>query len=197
MENDNQLYDIDGNPIDFSKDDLVYKLSFETANLVRRLSAYIIDLLLIVVIWYLVTLSLFNELDKFVQNLGVDSTDFENLILLDTFKNMVLELFFKAIIYWIGIKIAYFTLVPAIIGNGQTIGKLLVGIGVVRLNDLEEVSPTRLIIREVVGRAFIETLLIIPYIVSTCMMFISKDSRSLHDRVSKTIVIKLDLYNLE
>jgi uncharacterized RDD family membrane protein YckC len=192
-----KVMNIDGEEIDMEKDDLYEKLTFESANLIRRLSAYFIDLLGIIVIWYLVTKNMFQALDAFVAQLGINPYDFENLALYETFRDMVWETFLKGILFWLGIKLAYFTLVPSIFGNGQTIGKLLVGIGTVDYKTLNEVSPTRLMLREFVGRILIEHVFIIPYLVSMFMAFFSKDSRSLHDRIAKTIVIKLDLYRLE
>lgn len=196
MKKDGKLYNVDGDLIDLEKDDLYEKLTFESASLIRRLSAYIIDLLLLIVIWYLLTKNMFKEVDVFVQNLGIDPLDFENLELYETFRDLIWETFLKSVLYWLGVNLVYFTLLPAIIGNGQTIGKLLTGIGMVDLKTLNEVTPTTLMLRECVGRILIEYLLIIPLIVSIIIMFMSKDSRSLHDRLAKTVVIKLDLYHL-
>ena len=188
--------DIDGNLIDLEKDDLYEKLTFESANLIRRFSSLLIDTLLIITIWYLLTLPLFKEVDGFIEVLGKNPADFENEALYLTFRDMVWTLFLKSFLYYLGAKLAYNTLVPAIIGNGQTIGKFLTGIGVVDYISLNELSPTRLFLREFVFKILLN-LLIVPYVISVFMAFRNEDSRALHDVLSKSVVIKLDLYNLE
>jgi uncharacterized RDD family membrane protein YckC len=191
------LRNIDGEIIDFTKDDLVEKLTFESANFIRRLISFVIDLIPIFVLWYLASKHLFTEVDAFVAALGADEADFTNLQLFLQFRDMLWQLYLKMFMYWIFIQTLYFSLTPAILGNGQTLGKLITGIGVVDLKTLEEISPTRLIFREFVCRGLVETALIIPAIVSVFISFFRKDSRSLHDLMAKTVVIKLDLYEID
>ena len=191
------MRNIDGEIIDFGVDDLKEKLTFESANFIRRGLAFVIDLLLMIVIWYLVTLGLFKKVDVFVANLGVDETDFLSLAKYEEFRDLIWKLFMNVFLIWIGIKIAYFTLFPAIIGEGRSLGKLLAGIGVVDSVTLEEIQPLRLVLREVVGRGIFETLLVIPWLVSFIIAFVRPDSKCLHDFIAKTVVIKLDLYNVE
>ncbi len=194
---DNEIRNIDGEIIDFTKDDLMEKLTYESANLIRRIIAYLIDIIIVLVIWYLSTKHLFLEIDHFVESLGVNESDYTNLELLIRFREMVFDLYLKIILFWIFIKTLYFTLMPALIGNGQTIGKLLAGIGVVDLKTLEEISATRLMYREFIVRNLIESLLIIPAIASFILAFYREDSRCLHDLWSGTVVIKLDLYEID
>ena len=75
------------------------------------------------------------------------------------------------------VQTVYFTFVPAIIGCGQTIGKLLAGIGVVDARTLNELKPIQLIFREFVCRTLLETVLIIPLIISVCISFFRDDSK--------------------
>jgi uncharacterized RDD family membrane protein YckC len=95
------------------------------------------------------------------------------------------------------VQTVYFTFVPAIIGCGQTVGKLLAGIGVVDAMTLNELKPIKLIFREFVCRTLLETVLIIPLIISIGLSFFRDDSKSLHDILSKSVVIKMDMYNVE
>ncbi|MDD4166540.1 MAG: RDD family protein [Endomicrobiaceae bacterium] len=192
-----EIKNIDGEIIDFTKDDLYEKLTFESANFIRRMVSYIIDLVLIIIIWYLITKSFFNEVDEFIKLIGLNENDYTNYELFKQFKDLVAQLYLKLFLSFIFVETLYFTLIPAIIGNGQTIGKLVAGIGVVNLNTLEEVSPTRLMLREFIFRGLIETLFILPGIVSFFIAFFRNDSRSLHDIIAKTVVIKLDLYDID
>jgi uncharacterized RDD family membrane protein YckC len=77
------------------------------------------------------------------------------------------------------------------------VGKLLAGIGVVDAMTLNELKPIKLIFREFVCRTLLETVLIIPLIISIGLSFFRDDSKSLHDILSKSVVIKMDMYNVE
>ncbi|NLH54225.1 MAG: RDD family protein, partial [Acholeplasmataceae bacterium] len=65
----------------------------------------------------------------------------------------------------------------------------------VNRSNLEEASASRLIFREFVGRGLLETMLILPHIASMFLVLFRKDSRSLHDLLAGTVVIKFDLHN--
>lgn len=196
-DNKREIRNIDGEVIDFTKDDLIEKLTYESANLIRRIMSYVVDIMIVIVIWYLSTKHLFVEIDQFVESLGVNEKDYTNIELLINFREMIFQLYVKMILFWIFIKTLYFTLIPAIIGNGQTLGKLVAGIGVVDLKTLEEVSASRLVFREFIARSIFEGVLIIPAIISIFLAFYREDSRSLHDLMAKTVVIKLDLYDID
>lgn len=191
------VHNIDGEEIDLLQDDLAQKLTYESANFIRRMLAYLIDLLLVIVIWYLCSNIFLKEIDKFMETLGKLEEDFVDRELYLQLRDLVWKLFLNLYLAWIGAKAVYFTLVPAIIGDGRTIGKMVAGIGAVNAKTLEEASPSRLVLREIVGRCLIETLFIIPMIVSVFLAFFRKDSKSLHDLISKTVVIKFDLYKVE
>ena len=53
IEKRNIVHNIDGEEIDLLKDDLAEKLTYESANFIRRMIAFIIDTLIIIAIWYL------------------------------------------------------------------------------------------------------------------------------------------------
>lgn len=188
---------IDGEAIDFNKDDLVNKLTYESANFIRRMLSYLIDLLLIIVVWYLITKGFYKELDQFMETLGDQSNDFYDFMLYDQFRNLFWKLLMDLYLVWIGVQTLYFMLVPAFLGDGRTVGKMVAGIGTVDAKTLDEASPTKIFIREFIARGLIETVFIIPGIVSFFVAFFREDSKSLHDLIAKTVVIKLDLYDFK
>lgn len=191
---------IDGQEIDFEKDDLLEKQTYESANLIRRLCAYIIDIVLMIALWYIFIQFIFNffgPIDSFVENFNPTDEDLLDLLRYNEFVELFWSLILNLYLTWILVHLVYFTLIPAIIGDGRTVGKMLAGIGVVHLETLEEITPTRLMLREFVGRLLLENFLILPIIASMIVSFVRKDGRSIHDLVAKTIVIKLDLYRLE
>lgn len=183
--------------IDVTQDEFIDKISFETASIARRLSAYIIDVVIIVALVYIASIFLYKPIDNFVHNLGIDETDFDSLLKYEEFKELFYRLILNLILAWTAIRLVYFTLVPALIGNGRTVGKLVAGIGVVDAITAKEISPSKLMLREFVGRILIETFLVIPGLVSITLAMARKDSKTIRDLLAKTVVIKLDLYDLE
>ena len=69
-------------------------------------------------------------------------------------------------------------------------GKLLFRLSLLDAASLEEMSPSRLVLREFVGRTLLETLLVLPGIVSLFMLLLSKDGKSLRDRLAGTVVVQ-------
>ena len=191
------FYNIDGEEIDFSDYNIQEKLTYESANFIRRTCAFIGDLLIIVVIWYISSISTFNRLNDFVAQLGIDPSDFTNPQVLLDFARLYHQSIIKLIFIFYFVQTVYFTFVPALIGNGQTVGKLLAGIGVVDARTLNELKPIRLIFREFICRTLLETVLLVPLVVSICLSFFRDDSKSLHDILSGSVVIRMDMYNVE
>lgn len=179
--------------------ELISKQTFETATFVRRMMAYLIDLLIVIAIAWTIIMSfkIFAKIDYFFEIFEASQAQIENMELFNEMRDLFWDLIIKIYLIWIGSKLVYFTLIPAIIGNGRSVGKLMAGIGVVDSITLEEISPTRLMIREFVGRILVETILIIPYIVSIIMSFYREDSRSLHDFIGQTIVIRTDMFEAD
>lgn len=190
-------YNIDGQEIDFSDYNIQEKITYESANFIRRLCAFAGDMLIIVCIWYLCSISTFNKLNDFVSQLGIDPGDFTNPEVLLNFARLYHQSIVKLIFMFYFVQTVYFTFVPALIGCGRTVGKLLAGIGVVDARTLNELKPIRLIFREFICRTLLETVLILPLLVSVCISFFRDDSKSLHDILSGSVVIKMDLYNVE
>ena len=191
------MHNFDGEEVDFSNLNIQEKLTYESANFIRRLIAFFVDSLFVIMIWYLCSITTFAEIDEFVANLGINPDDFTNPEVLKEFARLYHQTIVKLYMFFIFAKLAYYTFVPAIIGDGKTLGKLICGIGVVNVKTLNEVTPTRLILREFVGGILVETLLIVPTIVSGIIALIREDSRCLHDLIGGTVVIKTDLYNVD
>ena len=157
----------------------------EIAQTTRRIGAIVIDYIIIFLLWYIFTAKDLTQVDELLKTLDPDIEG--NL---DIFVEELFGMYVKFILKWLGIQTVIFTLIPAIIGSGKPIGKLIFGIGVVNSETIEEISPSRLIFREFVVRTLFETLLIIPSIISIFMVLIRRDGRSIHDVFAKTIVIK-------
>lgn len=192
-------HNIDGELIDLEQDDLASKLVFETATFRRRFMAYLIDIVLVISICFIgiAIFKVFKDIDHFMEVFEATDSDLTDILKYKELRDLFWKLMFNIYLIWLGSNLLYFTLVPAIIGDGRTIGKMLAGIGVVDLATLEEISPSRLMLREFIGRTLIENVLIIPFIVSIIISFVREDSRSLHDLIAKTVVIRFDLYKLE
>lgn len=173
------------------------KLTFETASIARRLAAYLIDALIIIAVIYIISIFLSREIDEFVRTLGTNEQDFNDLVKYEKFVHLFYKLVLNVILSWIIVRLVYFTLIPAIIGNGKTVGKLIAGISVLDINTLNEMSPSRLMLREAVGRILVETILVIPSIISMIIPFFRSDARTIRDLIAKTVVVRDDLYSLE
>ena len=109
---------------------------------------------------------------------------------LNVFVEAIFQMLTAFLLKWLFCQTLYFCVLPAVIGNGKTIGKLLLRISVVDASTLEEMSPSRLMLREFVGRTLLETLFVIPGIISLFMVLFSKDGKSLRDRLANTIIVQ-------
>lgn len=179
--------------------ELISKQTFETATFIRRMMAFLVDMLFVVAIaWTLiVSFKLFAKIDLFFELFEASNEDIENMELFNQMRDLFWDLIIKVYLIWLGSKLLYFTLLPAILGNGRTLGKLLAGIGVVDSVTLDEITPSRLVLREFVGRILVETIFVIPYIVSIILSFYREDSKSLHDLIGGTVVIRLDMFEAD
>lgn len=157
---------------------------FEIAPFSRRLGAYFIDFLIILLFWYIFTTK---DLEK-VDNL-LETTNLDQQGSLEIFIEAIFKLYVSFILKWLFIQTVYHTLLPSIIGRGKTLGKLIFGISMVDRSNLKEISPSKLMLREFIARGIIETIFIIPLFISIIFVFI-KETRTIHDYISKTIVIR-------
>ena len=151
----------------------------------KRLSAFWLDIVLVFMMWYLMTKGDLKQVDVMMETLdpSVDGA-------LDIFAQALFKMLTAFLLKWIFCQTLYFCIVPAILGNGKTLGKLLLRVSLLHAKTLEEMSPSRLMLREFVGRTLLETLLIIPGLVSIFMVVFSKDGKSLRDRLADTVAVQ-------
>ena len=151
----------------------------------KRLSAFLLDIVLVFMMWYLMTKGDLKQVDVLMETLdpSVEGA-------LDIFAQALFKMLTAFLLKWIFCQTLYFCIVPAILGNGKTLGKLLLRVSLLHAKTLEEMSPSRLMLREFVGRTLLETLLIIPGLVSIFMVVFSKDGKSLRDRLADTVAVQ-------
>lgn len=151
----------------------------------KRISAFLVDFILVFLLWCFMTNTDLKQVDTLMESL--DPTIEGSL---DVFIKALFQMLTAFLLKWLFCQTLYYCVLPAIIGNGKTIGKLILRISLVEVATLEEMSPSRLMLREFVGRTLLETLLVIPGIISLFMVLFSKDGRSLRDRLANTIIVQ-------
>jgi uncharacterized RDD family membrane protein YckC len=151
----------------------------------KRLAAFLLDFVLVFMLWYFMTKGNLKQVDTLMERLdpAVDGA-------LDVFVQALFQMLTAFLLKWLFCQTLYFCILPAILGNGKTLGKLLLRISLLDAGTLDEMSPSRLMLRELVGRTLLETLLIIPGIVSLFMALFSKNGKSLRDRLANTITVQ-------
>ena len=151
----------------------------------KRLAAFLLDFVLVFMLWYFMTKGNLKQVDTLMETLdpAVDGA-------LDVFVQALFQMLTAFLLKWLFCQTLYFCILPAILGNGKTLGKLLLRISLLDAGTLDEMSPSRLMLRELVGRTLLETLLIIPGIVSLFMILFSKNGKSLRDRLANTISVQ-------
>lgn len=151
----------------------------------KRLAAFLLDFVLVFMLWYFMTKGNLKQVDTLMETLdpAVDGA-------LDVFVQALFQMLTAFLLKWLFCQTLYFCILPAILGNGKTLGKLLLRISLLDARTLDEMSPSRLMLRELVGRTLLETVLIIPGIVSLFMVLFSKNGKSLRDRLANTITVQ-------
>ena len=151
----------------------------------KRLAAFLLDFVLVFMLWYFMTKGNLKQVDTLMETLdpAVDGA-------LDVFVQALFQMLTAYLLKWLFCQTLYFCILPAILGNGKTLGKLLLRISLLNAGTLDEMSPSRLMLRELVGRTLLETVLIIPGIVSLFMVLFSKNGKSLRDRLANTITVQ-------
>lgn len=151
----------------------------------KRLAAFLLDFVLVYMLWYFMTKGNLKQVDTLMETLdpAVDGA-------LDVFVQALFQMLMAFLLKWMFCQTLYFCILPAILGNGKTLGKLLLRISLLDAGTLDEMSPSRLMLRELVGRTLLETVLIIPGIVSLFMVLFSKNGKSLRDRLANTITVQ-------
>ena len=155
----------------------------------KRLAAFLADFILVFLLWYWMTARDLATVNDLMQTLDPVTEG-----ALDTFIQAVFQMATAFVLKWLFCQTLYFCLIPAILGQGKTVGKLMLRISLVDAGTLEEMSPSRLVLREFVGRTLVETLLVIPGIVSLMMILFSKNGVSLRDRMAHTIAVQNTSY---
>jgi uncharacterized RDD family membrane protein YckC len=151
----------------------------------KRISAFLVDFILVFLLWCFMTNTDLKQVDTLMESL--DPTIEGSL---DVFIKALFQMLTAFLLKWLFCQTLYYCVLPAIIGNGKTIGKLILRISLVEVATLEEMSPSRLMLREFVGRTLLETLFVIPGIISLFMVLLSKDGKSLRDRLANTIIVQ-------
>ena len=151
----------------------------------KRLAAFLADFILVFLLWYWMTARDLETVYDLMQTLDPVTEG-----ALDAFVQAVFQMATAFVLKWLFCQTLYFCLIPAILGQGKTVGKLMLRISLVDAGTLEEMSPSRLVLREFVGRTLVETLLVIPGIVSLMMILFSKNGVSLRDRMAHTIAVQ-------
>lgn len=160
------------------------------ASFSKRLGAYIIDFIIVYLLWYLITQNDLEKVNSIVKSLNPDSKE-----VLDIFAEGIIKLYILFIFKFVFVQTLYFTLLPSILGKGKTLGKLTFGISMLDIKTTNELSPSKLILREFVIRGLFESLLIIPMIVSLFMVIFKK--KAIHDIWSGSIVVKNSSFSID
>lgn len=151
----------------------------------KRLAAFLVDFILILLLWYLMTMKDLKRVDTLLESLDPLTEG-----ALDRLAESIFKMVTAFLLKWLFYQSLYFCILPAVLGNGKTVGKLLFRLSLLDAVSLEEMSPSRLVLREFVGRTLVETLLVLPGIVSLFMLLLSKDGKSLRDRLAGTVVVQ-------
>ena len=151
----------------------------------KRLAAFLVDFILILLLWYLMTMKDLKRVDTLLESLDPLTEG-----ALDRLAESIFKMVTAFLLKWLFYQSLYFCILPAVLGNGKTVGKLLFRLSLLDVVSLEEMTPSRLVLREFVGRTLVETLLVLPGIVSLFMLLLSEDGKSLRDRLAGTVVVQ-------
>ena len=108
----------------------------------------------------------------------------------DIFAEAIIKLYVSFIFKLMFVEVLYYCLVPAVFGKGRTVGKLIFKINLVSRDTGEELSVPRLFLRELLGRAIIETLFVIPLFVSMFMLLFTEDGKTIRDLLGRSITVE-------
>ena len=136
----------------------------------QRFGAWLIDSALVFLLWYLCTGSDLETVNVLMQTLDPTQPG-----ALDQFAQAIFKMLTAFGLKAAFCQTAYYCLVPALLGRGRTIGKLLLRLRVADAAVPGEVSPSRLVL---------------PGLASAVLALFSSEGRTLHDRLSRTIVVQ-------
>lgn len=150
----------------------------------KRIGSVIVDLMFIIVIWYLMTKSDLNKVNELMKTLDPNVSGS-----LDVFATAIIKLVIAFVFKFIFVNTLYYCFIPALIGEGRTIGKYLFKLRMVDATTFEEIPALRLILREFVGRGLVEILLMAPLLLSAIIVLFSNKGITIHDMIAKTVVV--------
>lgn len=152
---------------------------------IKRFGAYIIDFFILFVFWYLSTKKDLEKVNVLLETLDPDAVGAA-----DIFAEAIIKLYVSFIFKLMFVEVLYYCLVPAVLGKGRTVGKLIFKINLVSRDTGEELSVPRLFLRELLGRAIIETLFVIPLFVSMFMLLFTEDGKTIRDLLGRSITVE-------
>lgn len=152
---------------------------------IKRFGAYIIDFFILFVFWYLLTKKDLEKVNVLLETLDPDAVGAA-----DIFAEAIIKLYVSFIFKLMFVEVLYYCLVPAVFGKGRTVGKLIFKINLVSRDTGEELSVPRLFLRELLGRAIIETLFVIPLFVSMFMLLFTEDGKTIRDLLGRSITVE-------
>lgn len=152
---------------------------------IKRFGAYIIDFFILFVFWYLLTKKDLEKVNVLLETLDPDAVGAA-----DIFAEAIIKLYVSFIFKLMFVEVLYYCLVPAVLGKGRTVGKLIFKTNLVSRDTGEELSVPRLFLRELLGRAIIETLFVIPLFVSMFMLLFTEDGKTIRDLLGRSITVE-------
>ena len=152
---------------------------------IKRFGAFIIDFFIFFIFWYLLTKKDLEKVNILLKTLDPDAVGAA-----DIFAEAIIKLYVSFIFKLMFVEVLYYCLVPAILGKGRTVGKLIFKINLVSRDTGEELSVPRLFLRELLGRAVIETLFVIPFFVSLFMLLFSEEGKTIRDLLGRSITVE-------
>ena len=152
---------------------------------IKRFGAYIIDFFILFIFWYLLT-----KMDLEKVNVLMETLDPDAAGAVDIFAEEIIKLYVSFVFKLMFVEVLYYCLVPAVLGKGRTVGKLIFKINLVSRDTGEELSVPRLFLRELLGRAVIETLFVIPLFVSMFMLLFTEDGKTVRDLLGRSITVE-------
>ena len=152
---------------------------------IKRFGAYIIDFFILFVFWYLLTKKDLEKVNVLLETLDPDAVGAA-----DIFAEAIIKLYVSFIFKLMFVEVLYYCLVPAVLGKGRTVGKLIFKINLVIRDTGDELSVPRLFLRELLGRAIIETLFVIPLFVSMFMLLFTEDGKTIRDLLGRSITVE-------
>ena len=152
---------------------------------IKRFGAYIIDFFILFVFWYLLTKKDLEKVNVLLETLDPDAVGAA-----DIFAEAIIKLYVSFIFKLMFVEVLYYCLVPAVLRKGRTVGKLIFKINLVSRDTGEELSVPRLFLRELLGRAIIETLFVIPLFVSMFMLLFTEDGKTIRDLLGRSITVE-------